>query len=82
MTTTWGETNTDLAFTNKVGAKANVLTGINYFNYSNPVDQNKDGFTDLSLQQRISIFQKWSIQQKQNRQFNLAARYLQATLDL
>lgn len=76
MTTTWGETNTDLAFTNKLGTKANVLTGINYFNYSNPVDQNKDGFTDLSLQQRISIFQKWSIQQKQNRQLNLAARYL------
>lgn len=76
MTTTWGETNTDLAFTNKVGNKANVLTGINYFNYANPIDQNKDGFTDLSLQQRISIFQKWAFQQKHDRQFNLAARYL------
>lgn len=75
MYTTWGELNTDLGFTQKVGNKATVLTGINYFNYSNPIDQNKDGFTDLTLQQRVSIFQKWSIQQKNNRVFNLAARY-------
>jgi outer membrane receptor for ferrienterochelin and colicins len=54
-----------------VGSKATVLTGINYFNYSNPIDNNKDGFTDLTLQQRVSVFQKWSIQQKQNRTLEL-----------
>ncbi|MBP7346688.1 MAG: TonB-dependent receptor [Sediminibacterium sp.] len=75
MATTWGELNTDLGFTTKVGNRATVLTGINYFNYSNPIDNNKDGFTDLTLQQRVSVFQKWSIQQKQNRTLNLAARY-------
>src|SRR3989339_367728 len=75
MATTWGEVNTDLGFTSNVGSKATVLTGINYFNYSNPIDNNKDGFTDLTLQQRVSLFQKWSIQQKQNRTLNLAARY-------
>jgi outer membrane receptor for ferrienterochelin and colicins len=75
MATTWGELNTDLGFTTNVGSKATVLTGINYFNYSNPIDNNKDGFTDLTLQQRVSVFQKWSIQQKQNRTLNLAARY-------
>ncbi len=75
MATTWGEVNTDLGFTTKVGNKATVLTGLNYFNYSNPIDNNKDGFTDLTLQQRVSIFQKWSIQQKNNRALNLAARY-------
>lgn len=75
MATTWGEVNTDLGFTSNVGGKATVLTGINYFNYSNPVDQNQDGFTDLALQQRVSIFQKWTIQQKQNRTLNLAGRY-------
>jgi outer membrane receptor for ferrienterochelin and colicins len=75
MATTWGELNTDLGFTTNVGSKATVLTGINYFNYSNPIDNNKDGFTDLTLQQRVSVFQKWSIQQKQNKTLNLAARY-------
>lgn len=75
MATTWGELNTDLGFTTQVGSKATVLTGINYFNYSNPIDNNKDGFTDLTLQNRVSVFQKWSIQQKQNRTLNLAARY-------
>ena len=76
MATTWGELNTDVGFTTQVGSKATVLTGINYFNYSNPIDQNQDGFTDLSLQQRMSIFQKWSIQRKDNRLFNIATRYL------
>jgi outer membrane receptor for ferrienterochelin and colicins len=72
MATTWGELNTDLGFTTNVGSKATVLTGINYFNYSNPIDNNKDGFTDLTLQQRVSVFQKWSIQQKQNRTLQLS----------
>ena len=75
MATTWGELNTDIGFTTQVSGKASVLTGFNYFNYSNPIDNNQDGFTDLTLQQRVSVFQKWSIQQKQNRTLNLAARY-------
>ena len=53
----WGELNIDL------GAKYTLknsqgLIGINYFNYSNPIDANEDGFTDLTLQHRISIFNK------------------------
>ena len=55
----WGELNIDL------GAKYTLknsqgLIGINYFNYSNPIDANEDGFTDLTLQHRISIFNKIS----------------------
>ena len=34
------------------------MIGVNYFNYSNPIDTNGDGFTDLTLQHRISIFNK------------------------
>ena len=53
----WGELNIDL------GAKYTLknsqgLIGINYFNYSNPIDANEDGFTDLTLQHRMSIFNK------------------------
>jgi hypothetical protein len=51
-----GEVNVDIGFKANIGNAAAVLTGINYFNYSNPID-NKDNFTDLTLQDRISVFQ-------------------------
>ncbi|MDA7706938.1 TonB-dependent receptor [Flavobacteriaceae bacterium] len=68
-TTSWGELNVDL------GAKYRLksvqgLIGVNYFNYSNPIDNNEDGFTDLTLQHRISIFNK--IKMKRN---SIAFRY-------
>ena len=49
--------------------------GVNYFTYSNPLDKNKDNFTDLTLQDRISIFQKWNFKRENNRIFTLAGRY-------
>ena len=72
----WGEVNTDLAGKFKLGKKVNSFVGINYFNYNNPIDNNNDGFTDVTLQNRISIFNKWSIDRKDNRLFNVAARYV------
>jgi len=74
-TSTWQEFNTDFGFKFNLG-KANVLTGINYFNYDNPIDNNNDGFTDLTLQDRISIFQKWDFKRRSNKLFSLAGRYL------
>lgn len=76
FTTSWLEHNVDLGLKFKVGKKANVLTGINYFNYQNKVDDNKDNFTDVTLQDRISVFQKWNFTRKNNRLLSLAARYL------
>ncbi|NGY36776.1 TonB-dependent receptor [Flavobacterium sp. XN-5] len=75
FTTDWGEVNVDIGFKANVGKAASVLTGINYFNYSNPIDNNKDNFTDLTLQDRISIFQKWSFNRKSNKLLSLAGRY-------
>jgi outer membrane receptor for ferrienterochelin and colicins len=74
--TSWGEVNTDLSFKLQVAKKATVLTGINYFNFQNRVDHNNDNFTDMTLQDRISVFQKWNFQRKLNRLFSLAARYM------
>lgn len=92
MTTSWLENNVDLGFRFGIGehkrqptgmstyfpkpAKIDVLTGINYYAYGTPIDQNQDGFTDVTLQNRISVFQKWQINQKNNNQFSLAGRYL------
>lgn len=71
----WGEANLDVGFKANVAQKSDVLVGLNYFNYSNPIDNNDDNFTDVTLQERISIFQKWSFKRKENRLFSLAGRY-------
>lgn len=72
----WGEVNTDIGLGYNVGKKVNGLMGVNYFNYQNPVDNNRDGFTDLTLQNRISIFNKLDFKRKDNRIFTLAGRYV------
>lgn len=73
--TSWGEVNTDVGLSTKVGEKAHLLMGVNYFNYSNPIDKNNDNFTDLTLQDRISVFQKWNFTRKSNKLFSIAGRY-------
>ena len=69
-TTSWGELNVDIGAKYQL-KKIQGLVGVNYFNYSNPIDNNGDGFTDLTLQHRISIFNK--IEMRKN---SLAFRYL------
>lgn len=75
MGTSWGEVNTDIGIKFRPAEKAQSLLGINYFNYQNPVDNNHDGFTDVTLQNRISVFNKWSFQRKSNKDLSIAARY-------
>lgn len=75
MSTTYGELNTDVGLRLRTGQHRS-LVGINYFKYGNPVDRNQDGFTDVTLSDRISIFNKWSFARKNERTFTLAARYL------
>ncbi|MEW5676644.1 TonB-dependent receptor [Flavobacterium enshiense] len=71
----WGEVNTDLGFKANLGQFASLLTGVNYFNYSNPIDNNHDNFTDVTLQDRISVFQKWNFNRKSNKLFSMAGRF-------
>lgn len=75
MSTSWREHLVDLGAKWKVGNRLSSMIGVNYFNYSNPVDRNKDNFTDVTLQHRISVFNKWSLQRPMNRAASLAARY-------
>lgn len=75
FTTSWRETNTDIGVKFDAG-KASSLVGINHFAYNNPIDNNNDGFTDVTLQNRISIFNKWNFKRKSNKMFSLAGRYL------
>ena len=73
--TNWEEYNLDLGLKAKVNDKTSMLLGVNYYNYSNPIDNNNDNFTDVTLQDRISVFQKWDFKRSQNRVFSLAGRY-------
>lgn len=73
--THWEEYNLDLGLKAKVNDKTSMLLGVNYYNYSNPIDNNNDNFTDVTLQDRISVFQKWAFKRSQNRVFSLAGRY-------
>lgn len=72
----WGEVNTDVGIKYNLGSSVDAIFGVNYFNYSNPIDNNNDGFTDLALQDRISIFNKISFKRDYNRVFDLAGRYV------
>ncbi len=74
--TTWGEVNTDLGIRYQPSKGTQGLLGINYFNYQNPVDNNGDGFTDVTLQNRISVFNKLNFTRQGNRALSLAGRYI------
>ncbi|WP_217896850.1 TonB-dependent receptor [Polaribacter haliotis] len=76
LTSSWGEVNTDIGLRYKISEKTQGLLGINYFNYQNRIDNNKDGFTDLTLQNRISIFNKVNIERKSNKIFTIAGRFV------
>jgi outer membrane receptor for ferrienterochelin and colicins len=75
MTTTWAEHLVDAGVKWKAGKKLTSILGVNMFSYQAPKDKNGDGFTDMALQQRISVFNKWSLDRKDNRKANLALRY-------
>ncbi|WAC10186.1 TonB-dependent receptor [Dyadobacter pollutisoli] len=75
FSTAWRDYNIDLGVKFTPGERTSSLLGVNYFNYQNPIDNNHDGFTDMTLQNRISIFNKWSFNLKNNRIANVAARY-------
>lgn len=72
--TGWGEVNADVGVKFDLSEKAHSLVGVNYFYYGNPIDNNGDNFTDVTLQNRVSIFNKWNFERKNNRVFNLAGR--------
>jgi outer membrane receptor for ferrienterochelin and colicins len=73
--TGWGEYNLDIGTKVSFGEHTNLLLGVNYFNYDQPIDNNGDNFTDLTLQERISLFQKWNFERENARIFNLAGRF-------
>jgi outer membrane receptor for ferrienterochelin and colicins len=72
----WGETNTDIGLRYNLSEKTQGLLGVNHFNFQNRIDNNKDNFTDLTLQNRISFFNKVNFERESNKIFTIAARYV------
>ncbi len=72
----WGEVNLDVGLRYNVSEKVQGLLGVNYFNFQNRIDNNDDNFTDMTLQNRISIFNKVNIERKSNKIFTIAGRYV------
>lgn len=71
----WGEFNFDTGAKFSWGSKTDAFVGVNYFKYNQPIDNNGDNFTDLTLQDRISIFQKWNFKRKNANVFSVAGRF-------
>ena len=76
MSTSWKEHNFDIGLKYKPWKKTTALLGVNYFLFNNRVDKNHDQFTDVTLQNRIAVFNKFSFERQQNRQASLAVRYV------
>lgn len=74
FTTSWLETNADLGVKFNINKKATSLLGLNYYNYNQTIDNDHDDFTDVTAQNRISLFNKWNFSREQNRLFTIAVR--------
>ncbi len=73
MSTSWGEHNVDVGLRMGTG-KVNGLLGVSAFQYDRPMDRNGDGFTDATLQERVSVFGKVALRRPDRRSASLAAR--------
>lgn len=73
--TSVGEYNGDVAAAFRLN-QLTGLVGVNYFNYQNLRDINDDNFTDIALQNRLSVFNKWDLKRKSELPASLALRYV------
>jgi outer membrane receptor for ferrienterochelin and colicins len=74
--TSYQEVNTDIATGFSIGKKAHSILSANYFYFNKRFDINKDNFTDVTLAKRLSVFNKWSFDRKENRKADIAFRYV------
>lgn len=73
FTTTYNERNVDVAAKFNT-TKAAILLSANYYAMQNIWDKNHDNFTDVTLQHRISLFNKYAFKRKSNKEASIAFR--------
>jgi len=69
------EWNLDLAVSPKVFSKATTVLSGNFYRNQYRMDYNNDNFTDIPLNNRFSLFNRWSFARKENRKAEIAFRY-------
>lgn len=74
--TSWQELNLDLGFSGKIATPIDYFVGINTFIYDQPIDNNDDNFTDVTLQKRFSVFSKFNWRENNAQKGSFALRYL------
>lgn len=57
-TSSWGEVQTSILVKTVNNRRVKSFLTLDIFNYSNPIDNNGDDFTDLSLKKRYTLFNK------------------------
>ncbi len=73
--TSYGEYAADIAGSAVLG-NVKTLLSANYFHFAERWDINHDNFTDVTLQQRVSVFNKWQFNAGAERKASVAFRYL------
>lgn len=76
FSTTHGEVNTDLGFNLLAGKRISIFTSANHYLMQTKLDHNKDHFTDVPLQNRFSVYQKWKIDRPYHRIFTVSGRVM------
>lgn len=74
--TSWSEHQSDAWLHSPIKEKHAVALGISNYFYNKPIDKNVDGFMDLALQKRISVFNTWKFQTGKGKYLKIAGRYL------
>ncbi len=75
LVTSWLENQLDFHFKVKT-KKVGFVMGADYHKYANPIDKNGDNFTDLTLKDRITLFNKVEFKRKENRLGTIFMRYM------
>lgn len=74
--TTHEQYKTSLAWSPKIGKRVFTTISTDYLYNQKKLDFNNDNFTDIPLNNRLSVFNKWQFLNKKNEKvFDLAARY-------
>lgn len=69
------EFNGDLAITPRIGNKLSTTISANYYNNQYRMDFNNDNFTDIPLNDRLSLFNKWEYKANNGFTSSMAFRY-------
>lgn len=72
----WKEFNSDLAFSYRINKNLTAISSVNFFNYTSPLDRNDDSFMDVTLQKRVSVFNKLDFKRNKNKRNSIALRYI------